>query len=120
MSRVSRGSGTASGQRDSDREHDAPERAALAAHYAEPATTVPYVPGDPDPLRDGLLAGAWLLQPAARLRWHVEAGHEWRWCAAGGLDVFDAEGRYWGIARGLVDQMREAGLLPVVVMEARP
>jgi hypothetical protein len=103
-----------------DARHNAPERAAMAAHYAEPATTAPYLPGDPDSLRDGLLAGAWLLQPAARLRWQVEAGHEWRWCAAGGLDVFDADGAYWGIAPGLAEQMREAGLLPVVVMEARP
>ncbi len=47
-----------------DGQHDAAERAALAAHYAEPATAVPYAPGDPDPLRDGLLAGAAMRPPS--------------------------------------------------------
>jgi hypothetical protein len=34
------------------------ERSLLAAHYVAPPSDRPYVPGDPDPLRDGLLAGA--------------------------------------------------------------
>jgi hypothetical protein len=34
------------------------ERAVMAAHYAAEPTADPYQPGDPDPLRDGLLAGA--------------------------------------------------------------
>jgi hypothetical protein len=35
--------------------HDQAERAALAEHYAEAPAPAPYRPGDPDPLRDGLL-----------------------------------------------------------------
>jgi hypothetical protein len=31
---------------------------AMAEYYAAPPSDQPYVPGDPDPLRDGLLAGA--------------------------------------------------------------
>lgn len=34
------------------------ERALMAQHYAAPAEAAPPVPGDPDPLRDGLLSGA--------------------------------------------------------------
>jgi hypothetical protein len=33
------------------------EAEAMAAHYAAPAAPAPYRPGDPDPLRDGLLRG---------------------------------------------------------------
>lgn len=33
------------------------ERAVMAQHYAAPAEAHPYQPGDPDDLRDGLLAG---------------------------------------------------------------
>jgi hypothetical protein len=40
-----------------DAELDA-ERIVMAAHYAAEPTADPYQPGDPDPLRDGLLAGA--------------------------------------------------------------
>lgn len=36
---------------------EAAERAAMAAHYAAPADAGAYRPGDPDPLRDGLLRG---------------------------------------------------------------
>jgi hypothetical protein len=35
----------------------ATERAAMAEHYAAPPEPDPYRPSDPDPLRDGLLAG---------------------------------------------------------------
>ena len=38
-------------------DHDAPEAAALAAHYAQPAARRPWLPEDVDQLRDGLLAG---------------------------------------------------------------
>ncbi|MEO3475302.1 hypothetical protein AAFN86_25805 [Roseomonas sp. CAU 1739] len=38
-------------------DHDAAERVAMAAHYAEPATTRAYVPETTDPLRDGLARG---------------------------------------------------------------
>jgi hypothetical protein len=34
------------------------ERAVMAEYYAAEPSDRPYVPGDPDPLRDGLLAGA--------------------------------------------------------------
>ena len=37
---------------------DDPEREAMAAHYAAPASARPYLPGDPCALRDGLLRGA--------------------------------------------------------------
>lgn len=37
--------------------HDADEAEAMRAHYAAPAAAKPYLPGDPDALRDGLLAG---------------------------------------------------------------
>ena len=49
---------------------DAAERAAMAEHYAAPPAPSPWCPGDPDPLRDGLLAGwraAQLLQQRLRL-----------------------------------------------------
>ncbi|HEV7267247.1 MAG TPA: hypothetical protein VGN83_20380 [Falsiroseomonas sp.] len=35
----------------------AAERAVMALHYAAPAASQPYQPGDTDPLCDGLLAG---------------------------------------------------------------
>ncbi len=38
-------------------EAEAAEAAAMAAHYAAPAAADAYRPGDPDPLRDGLLRG---------------------------------------------------------------
>lgn len=47
-----------------DGAHDQAERAALAAHYTEAPAPAPYRPGEPDPLRDGLLAGAWPARAA--------------------------------------------------------
>lgn len=47
-------------------EHDAPEREAMAAHYAAPEAPKPYQPGDADPLRDGLLEGFRRHHRAAR------------------------------------------------------
>ena len=54
--------------------HDAAERAAMAEQYAAPPDPRVWQPGDPDPLRDGLVAG-WrsgqqrrLSAPAVRLR----------------------------------------------------
>jgi hypothetical protein len=46
------------------------ERAVMAEYYAAEPSDRPYVPGDPDPLRDGLLAGArgWVLSVADRMR----------------------------------------------------
>ena len=49
---------------------EAAERAAMAEHHAAPPADCPWRPGDPDPLRDGLLAGwraAQLLQQRLRL-----------------------------------------------------
>lgn len=42
------------------------ERAAMAKHYAAPPAPCPWRPGDPDPLRDGLLAG-WRVSRSGRL-----------------------------------------------------
>jgi hypothetical protein len=39
-------------------EHDEAERAAMVAHYAAKPDPQAYKPSDPDPIRDGLLAGA--------------------------------------------------------------
>ena len=38
-------------------DHDAADRAAMVAHYAEEGAARPYQPGDPDALRDGLAEG---------------------------------------------------------------
>jgi hypothetical protein len=46
--------------------HDGAERAAMAEHYAAPPDPYPWRPGDPDPLRDGLLAG-WHASRRVRL-----------------------------------------------------
>jgi hypothetical protein len=55
--------------RDGDRaptlDHDAAERAAMAAHQAAPADAEAWRPGTSDPLRDGLLVGA-LARPPSR------------------------------------------------------
>jgi len=40
--------------------------AAMAEHYAAPSGPDPWQPGDPDPLRDGLLAG-WRASRIVRL-----------------------------------------------------
>jgi hypothetical protein len=53
-------------------EHDAAEAAAMALHYAAAPSARPYLPSDPDPLRDGLLAGARSL--AAKPRGGSDAG----------------------------------------------
>ena len=45
---------------------DAAERAAMADHHAAPPDPNPWRPGDPDPLRDGLLAG-WRASRSGRL-----------------------------------------------------
>jgi hypothetical protein len=46
------------------------ERAVMAEYYAAEPSADPYQPGDPDPLRDGLLAGArgWVLTGGGRMR----------------------------------------------------
>jgi hypothetical protein len=46
------------------------ERAVMAAHYAAEPSDRPYAPGDPDRLRDGLLAGArgWVLSGGGGMR----------------------------------------------------
>ena len=45
-------------------DHDAAECAAMAAHYAAEGEAQPYQSGQPDPLRDGLFAGALQRPPA--------------------------------------------------------
>lgn len=86
-------------------DHDAGERAAMAAHYAEPAAPQAYAANSPDPLRDGLARGfhnhraAWEALPcgAERGRAFAEvrrepgactncAGRRW-WCEAGETDT---------------------------------
>jgi hypothetical protein len=42
---------------------DDPERQAMTEHYSAPPSPRPYRPSDPDPLRDGLLAGFRLRPP---------------------------------------------------------
>jgi hypothetical protein len=38
-------------------QHDAAEREAMRAHFAAPAEPRPWLPGDADSLREGLLRG---------------------------------------------------------------
>ncbi|BDG74085.1 hypothetical protein [Roseomonas fluvialis] len=86
-------------------DHDAAERAARAAHYAEEGAARPYQPGDVDPLRDGLHRGfhahraAWNALPAGPERGRAFAavrrepgacptcaGRRW-WCEVGEPDT---------------------------------
>ena len=64
-----------------DDPHDLAEREAMAAHYAAPADPDAYRPGDPDPLRDGLLNGWRTLsgtgaRAAARMPTTAAMGYE--------------------------------------------
>jgi hypothetical protein len=72
-------------------ELDAAERAALAAHYAEPPRERPYMPGDPDPLRDGLMAGELMRPPA----WEGAAPPRGAYCSCCGRHAPQAGGRWW-------------------------
>ncbi|MEO3474854.1 hypothetical protein AAFN86_23535 [Roseomonas sp. CAU 1739] len=45
-------------------DHDEAERDAMSGHYAAEGAARPYLPSDPDPLRDGLLLGALQRPPA--------------------------------------------------------
>lgn len=74
-------------------EHDAAEAAAMAQHYAAPPSADPYRPGDPDPLRDGLLAGALRRLPS----WADPAAipPPGAWCAGCSRHRPGAGGRWW-------------------------
>jgi len=74
---------------DPDREA---ERAAMAEHYAAAPSDRPYLPGDPDPLRDGLLAAA-QPRPAARETWPALARRVEALLAAG-AEVRRADGAF--------------------------
>jgi hypothetical protein len=67
------------------------ERALMAQHYAAPADAAPYQPGDPDPLRDGLLAGALMRPPF----WDGGAPPRGAWCSCCGRSNPQAGGRWW-------------------------
>jgi hypothetical protein len=68
------------------------ERALLAAHYAAPADAAPYLPGDPDPLRDGLLLASRMRLPAWSDDTPPPPG---AWCSCCGRHAPQAGGRWW-------------------------
>lgn len=72
-------------------DHDAAERAAMAAHYAAGTGASIYRPDQPDALRDGLLAGALQRPPA----WSDPAliPPPGAWCSCCGR--FDRKGGRW-------------------------
>jgi hypothetical protein len=72
-------------------EHDAAEAAAMAQHYAAEPSARPYLPSDPDPLRDGLLAAALMRPPA----WDGGAPPRGAWCSCCGRSNPQAGGRWW-------------------------
>jgi hypothetical protein len=67
------------------------EAAAMAQHYAAPPSARPYRPSDPDPLRDGLLAGALMRPPF----WDGGAPPRGAWCSCCGRSNPQAGGRWW-------------------------
>lgn len=71
--------------------HDDAEAVAMAAHYAAEGEAQPYQPGDPDPLRDGLLASALQRPPA----WSDPSliPPPGAWCSCCGR--FDRKGGRW-------------------------
>jgi len=69
----------------------AEDLAEMRAHYADPPTDRPYVPGDPDPLRDGLLLGALMRLPA----WEGPTPPPGTWCSVCGRSDPKAGGRWW-------------------------
>lgn len=74
-------------------EHDAAEAAAMAQHYAAPPNVRPYLPSDPDALRDGLLV-AGLQRPPA---WSNAASVPPRgaWCGCCARYQPESGGRWW-------------------------
>jgi hypothetical protein len=66
-------------------EHDAAEAAA-------PPSARPYLPGDPDPLRDGLLLASLTRPPAWGDATPPPAG---AWCSCCGRHAPEAGGRWW-------------------------
>lgn len=63
----------------------------MAAHFAEEAAAQPFLPGGPDALRDGLLAGALQFPPA----WADPSllPPDGAWCSCCGR--FDRKGGRW-------------------------
>ncbi len=82
---------------------EAAERAAMAEHYAAPPDARPWRPGDPDPLRDGLLAG-WRAGQRLRLGALVQRLHDARPKQRHGVRRLDFDA--WTVAA------REAAGLP--------
>jgi hypothetical protein len=71
--------------------HDSADTAAMARHYTAAQSARPYLPSDPDPLRDGLLTGALMRPPA----WDGAAPPRGAWCSCCGRHVPQAGGRWW-------------------------
>jgi hypothetical protein len=67
------------------------ERSLLAAHYAAEPSDRPYVPGDPDPLRDGLLRSALMRPPS----WEGSAPPPGAFCSCCSRHKPQAGGRWW-------------------------
>ncbi len=90
---------------DVDHPDDEAERAAMVEHHAAPPDPCPWRPGDPDPLRDGLLAG-WRASRSGRLAaiaLRLEAARpRWAW------GVREMDWRAWQTAA------QEAAALPSV------
>lgn len=77
-------------------EHDVAEAEAMAEHYAAAPSALPYLPGDPDPLRDGLLIASRMRPPA----WSDEAPPPPRaFCSCCGRHAPEAGGRWWSPRR---------------------
>jgi hypothetical protein len=68
------------------------ERALLARHYVAPPSARPYLPSDPDVVRDGLLAGALMRPPAWGDATPPPAG---AWCSCCGRHNPERGGRWW-------------------------
>lgn len=54
----------------------------------------------------------WLTRAAVTLAGLINTGGEAGFCLSGGIDAWDARGRYRGFSPNVVARMREAGLLP--------
>lgn len=98
-------------------EYDAAEAAAMAQHYAAPAPSArAYLPGDSDPLRDGLLAGARMRPPA----WDGAAPPRGAWCSSCGAVLR----RPWPVVAAAARPLRwhgyRAGLALLDMPSARP
>ena len=94
---------------DPDREA---ERAAMAEHYAAAPSDRPYLPGDPDPLRDGLLIAARQAeaQAPAPETWPALARRVEALLAAGAEVRRDGEGFTLTAADGCAMQLTPTGL----------